>query len=88
MRALGRHQRKNDDIMAAPFSADADAQTCQSAADHQNIGVDYLHGLSFFLVKIGSRNFSRQDAKRAKNSVVISSEGRNLSFKIPHIRAD
>jgi hypothetical protein len=35
--------------MAAPLRADADAQTGKAAANHQNICVDYLHGLTLFV---------------------------------------
>ncbi len=43
VRTLGRHQRQDDDVVAAPLGADGDAQACKPAADHEDIGIDDLH---------------------------------------------
>ena len=43
VRTLGRHQRQDDDVVAAPLGADGDAQAGESAADDQHVGVDDLH---------------------------------------------
>ena len=51
MRALGRHQRQDDDVVAAALSADADAQPGEAAADHQHVGVDDVHSA---LLRVGT----------------------------------
>ena len=43
VRALGRHEREDDGVVAAPLGADRDAQPGQAAADHEHVGVDDLH---------------------------------------------
>ena len=43
MRALRRHQRQDQDIVAAALGADRDAQPGEPAADHQHVGVEDLH---------------------------------------------
>ena len=45
VRALGRHQAEDDRVVAASLHADSRALAGQSAADHQYVGVDNLHGL-------------------------------------------
>lgn len=35
--------------MAAPFGADADAQAGQTAADDENVSIDYFHDLTSFV---------------------------------------
>ena len=44
MRALRRHQRQHDGVVAAAAGADRDAQAGEAAADHQHVGVDDFHG--------------------------------------------
>ncbi len=45
MRALRRHQRKNDGVVAAPLCGNGSAQASESAADDENVGVIDPHGL-------------------------------------------
>jgi hypothetical protein len=52
MRTLGRHQRQDQRFQAAPLGADGGAQTGQTAADHQHIGMDDLHGAA--LIEAGT----------------------------------
>ncbi len=47
VRALGRHERQDDGVVAAPLGADRDAQPGESAADHEHVGVDDLHRGAF-----------------------------------------
>ncbi len=43
VRALRRHQRQDDDVVAATLGADAHAQAGESAADDEYVGVESLH---------------------------------------------
>ena len=43
MRALGRHQRKDQRLQAAPFRRQGDPLPGQPAADDQHVGVNKLH---------------------------------------------
>ena len=47
---FGGTSDKNDHIVAAPLRADADAQARESAADHQNVRVNYFHSLASSLL--------------------------------------
>ena len=43
VRALRRHQRQDDHVVAATLRADGDPQAGEAAADHEDVGVDDLH---------------------------------------------
>ena len=46
VRALRRHQRQDDDVVAAALRADGDAEPGESAADDEHVRVDDLHGVT------------------------------------------
>ena len=43
VRALRRHQRQDDHVVAAALGADGDAQSGEAAADDEDVGVDHVH---------------------------------------------
>jgi hypothetical protein len=43
VRALRRHQRQDDHVVAATLGADGHAQPGEAAADDEDVGVDHLH---------------------------------------------
>ena len=53
MGAFGGYQAEDDDIVAAAPGADRRALSCQAAADHQHIRVNYLHELSRLRLFVG-----------------------------------
>src|SRR5918994_1770177 len=66
MRTLGRHQRKNDHIVTAPFRADADAQPGQTSANHKNVGINDFHKVSVSKVNSKFEYRNRNKLKKDK----------------------
>src|SRR5262249_55509249 len=47
MRPLRRHERKDDHVVPSAFGADAQAQSGETAADHEHVGIDDFHFLRY-----------------------------------------
>ncbi len=43
MRALGRHQGKDDHVVTAPLHADADAEPSEASTNNQNVRINNVH---------------------------------------------